>query len=445
MEQVASEPKNPYRDDFLVGLRSRRNEPVWLLERRQAALAAFERLGLPGKRWEAWRNLDLTPIADNRFPLLHTWGEIDDATVEAALGDVPDVYRMVFVDGFVSAGHSALEGLPSGAVVLSLDEAMDAENPALERLGQAERTQQEPFLALNTAFMGDVALIHLGKGVVLDKPVVIVNLMSTKAEGRGVYPRTLVVAEEGAQASVVELFRSNTADAYLNVPVTEFYLDANAHISNYRVQEEGGEAFHLATVLARLERDATFTLHTLAVGGKTARTDIHVDLEGKGAEAELDGLYLAGDGQYVDHHTWVHHNTEHCNSRQRFKGVLDGKSETVFDGLVRVAPGAQKTDARQENRNLVLSPRGLAHSNPRLEIHADDVKCSHGSTTGELDREALFYMRARGIGERDAQALLTFAFVNEMLDTVRLEALKEYERELILRWLPGDETVREIQ
>jgi Fe-S cluster assembly protein SufD len=356
---------------------------------------------------------------------------------------VPDAYRLVFVDGFLSDEHSALEGLPAGLSVHSLEAAIGEDAPVLaRRMGKASDFQSQPLVALNTALMADGALVHIGRNAVLDKPIVVLNVGSAKAEGSAVYPRALIEAEEGAQATVVEFYRS-AGGAMLSAPVSEIFVGANARVDYYRVEEEGSDARHLAHLGARVERDGMLSVHAFSVGGKVARTDIYVDLDGKGAEAELNGLTLTREGQYLDHHTWMNHNCEHGSSRQRFKSVLDGKSETVFDGLVRVAPGAQKTDARQENRNLLLSKRALAHSNPRLEIHADDVKCSHGSTTGELDRDALFYLRSRGINERDAQGLLTFAFVNEMLEPVRIDALRDYEREQLMAYLPGGGTQRE--
>lgn len=441
MQQVIVQ-QSSYPEHFRARRKERLGEPVWFIERRQAAMDAFEAAGFPSRRQEAWRNIDLSALTQRDFPTVHFTGEAD-REVEAIAQVLPEAHRLVFVDGHFSERHSRLPQV-KGLTVRPLHQRWETDEALLgEQLGALAATADHAFAALNTAFFEDGALVHVARGVVVEQPVLLVFVSSAEAAEHAVYPRTLVVAEEGAQVQLVE-FHQGPDQVYLSAPVTEIVVGANAGVQHHKVQEEGAGGLHLGVIAARLARDARLYLHSFAKGGKLARTDITVELAEPGAEATLDGLYLTRDGQYSDHHTLVHHQVEHCNSHQRFKGVLTGKSEAVFDGLVKVAKGAQKTDARQDNRNLLLSKRALAHSNPRLEIYADDVKCSHGSSIGELDQEALFYLRSRGIGPEEAQGLLTYAFMGEVLDAARIEALREYERAAAFRHLPGGQTVKEL-
>lgn len=443
MQQAVVQQTSPYSDHFRARRKERLGEPVWLIERRTAAIEAFEAQGFPTRRSEAWRNLDLGPVVGADFPTVHVAGDADQL-VDRLKQAIPDASWLVFFDGHFSSVHSDTSSLPAGITVRPLSQALDQLEAVLDaHLGEYVTVESHAFAALNTALFEDGAVVHVARGAVADRPVAIAYLNSEENDGRAVYPRTLIVAEEQAQVSVAE-FHQGADVAGLCCPVTEIAVAANAVVRYHQVQEQGGKAYHFGVVGSRLQRDARLSAHFFATGGKLARTEVFTGLAGIGAEAELDGLYLVSEGQYIDHHTWVSHLREHGSSRQLFKGVLTGKSEAVFDGLVKVAKGAQKTDARQENRNLLLSKRALAHSNPRLEIFADDVKCSHGSSVGELDPDALFYLRSRGIGPEEAQGLMTYAFVGEVLDTVSIEPLREYERAAALRYLPGDQTVKDV-
>ena len=444
MQQALAEAASLYQQDFQAEAANRKCEPEWLLERRQAAIAAFEAQGLPTRRWEAWRNLDLTPFAAQHYRPAGNPGAAE-AFVAEAKAVLPESPRLVFIDGRFSPGDSSLDALPAGVTVRSLRDAL-AEQPELlqAHLGQIASADGNPFVALNMAFAQDGVLVHVARGKTLAEPLLLAFVASAQLAGRAAYTRVLVVVEEGAELKLVETYHGAPAQGYFSCPVTEIRAGANARVQLYRQQLEGRQAFHIGCVHAELARDSHVTVQSFAAGARTARLDLHADLTAPGAEAVINGLYVTHDGQYCDHHSWMEHKAEHCQSHQLFKGVLDGKSETVYDGLVRVAKGAQKTDARQENRNLLLGKRALAHSNPRLEIFADDVKCSHGSTVGELDESALFYLRSRGIGAADAQGLLTFAFANEVLEQCSIERLREYQRAVLLTLLPGEHGVRRL-
>lgn len=442
MQQAVVEQSTPYSEQFLARRKERMGEPVWLIERRTAAMQAFEKQGFPTRKHEAWRNLDLSPVSQTYFPPVHLVGEVD-AQVEALRQLIPDAHLLVLVDGHLSDAHSALADLPAEVTVRPLTEAVQSEEALVQAHLGEQAPNEHPFAALNLALFEGGLLVHVPRNVILEQPLVVAYVASAEAEQRAVYPRSLIVAEDGAQLRLAEIHRG-TAGTYLNCPVTEISAAANASVDYHLMQESGPEAYHFGVVHGRMERDARVSVHSFAIGGKVARTDLYGDLAGPGAEVEMDGLYLLSAGQYIDHHTWVSHLAEHCQSHQLFKGVLSGRSEAVFDGLVYVAKGAQKTDAKQENRNLILTPRAKVHSNPRLEILADDVKCTHGSSMGELDQDALFYLRARGISAEDAKGLLTYAFVAEVLEPVRIEALREYQRAEALRFLPGDQAAKEM-
>lgn len=440
MQQVLAQQPALYREHFDARRKERRAEPVWMIERRLAAMDAFEAQGLPTRRLEAWRNINLSALAEAEFPVVHIPGEADEQ-VEALSGLLPEAWRLVFIDGHFNDRLSMLPEQDQ-ITVKPLSECWDEEDGALaEHLGRY--APEHPFGFLNTAFFEDGSLVRLGRGAHLTQPLLIIHVASEEASGRAIHPRTLILAEEGAEASVVEFYQGPDQRS-LRCPVTEIVVGANARVSHYKVQEEGESAFHFGIVAARLARDANLVLYSFSDGGRQARTDIQVELAEPGGEVWIDGLYLTREGQYNDHHTVVRHQAEHCNSHQRFKGVLSGRSEAVYDGLVQVAKGAQKTDARQDNRNLLLSKWALAHSNPRLEIYADDVKCSHGSTTGELDEDAVFYLRSRGIGAEDAQGLLTYAFIGEVLEPVAIPELKSYLSRAALSVLPGEQMLEEL-
>jgi len=418
--------------------------PSWLITRRIEAIAAFERQGFPTRALEGWKNINLAAMTQQHFPVTVAGGGVDRALAELA-GLVPDAHRLVFVDGHFSAAHSDLGALPQGLRVLPLARAFAEDDALLEaHYGRHAELEKHPFAALNTALAADGALIDVAPGTVVEAPVALLFLAGEQSDGRAQYPRVLVRAGSGAEVRLVQHHAGSGEQAYMSCPLTEIVIEANAGVHLQHLQEEADKAWHLGVVHADLARDARFDMHTVSTGARLGRTDVYVNLQGSGARASMDGLYLVGKGQYADYHTWVRHLTDHGSSQQLFKGILDGKSEAVFDGSIHVAPDAQQTDSQMQNRNLLLSPRSLAHSNPRLEIFADDVKCAHGSTVGELDRDALFYMRSRGIGEQEAKALLTFAFANELLESMKSEPLREHVRERLFTLLPGDNAVRKL-
>jgi len=427
---------DPWRRRFTEFAANRR-EPEAIARLRHEAFARFEALGLPTRHQEAWRFTDLAALY--AVALQQPADAPLDAGTLPALG-LP-AHRLAFVNGRLASGLSQLQTLPDRAIIASLGQTDDPHpypspgrsgvESCLDRLPGLE---QHPFVALNTALWEDGALIHLPSGTATETPIHLI--FHATGGDMGIHPRLLLALEDGAQATVVVEYRGQ--GRYLNAPVAEIELGDNAALDYHQVQEESPQAFHLGGIRLRQGRDSRARLHLLSVGGQLARTDLVALLDGAGASCTLDGLTLANGAQVGDFHVRVEHAQPHGTSQQSFKSVLDGKARSVFDGMIHVRPQAQKTDARQTSRNLLLSKQALAHSNPRLEILADDVKCGHGSSTGFLDPNAEFYLRARGIGAAQARAMLVHAFANDSFNSIRLTPLRERLTRLLTARLTPD-------
>ncbi len=439
MTATAPVAADRYRAAFDAFLANRR-EPDAITRLRHQAFARFAALGWPTRRQEAWRFTDLSAL--NGWALQSPADAPVDAVALPTLDEA--MHRLVFINGRFAPGLSTLERLPEHAVIGSLSQH-PLPNPSpsgrgaeyeLDRLSGLE---QHPFAALNGAFWEDGALIHLPRGTVLETPVHVI-FYATGGD-MAVYPRLLLTLEDGAQASVVVEYRGQGRS--LNAPVTELQLGDGATLAYHQLQEESAQAFHLGAIRLRQGRDSQTQLHLLSFGGQLARTDLEVLLDGEHAHCLLNGLTVGRENQAGNFYVRVEHAHPHGSSQQRFKSVLDAKARSVFDGLIHVRPHAQKTDARQNSRNLLLSKHALVHSNPRLEILADDVKCSHGSSTGFLDPNAEFYLRARGISAAQARALLVYAFANDSLNQIRLLPLRARLARLLADRLALDRTEEE--
>jgi Fe-S cluster assembly protein SufD len=418
MTAVAPLFADPYRQRFATFMTDRR-EPEALTRLRREAFARFEALGWPTRQQEAWRLTDLSAL--QALTLQPPAEALIEAGILPTLEDVP-AHRLAFVNGRFMPGLSHECVLPDQVSIASLREALTAHpERVMAHLDRVPGLEQQPFAALNTAFLDDGVFVHLPRGTALETPIHLI-LHATGGD-MALHPRLLLVLEEGARATVVVEYRG--AGRYLNAPVTELTLGAGAALDFHQIQEESPQAFHLGGIRVQQDRDSQANLHLLSFGGQLARVDLDVLLDGEGANCLLNGLTLVRDRQYSDAHVRVEHARPHGASQQSFKCVLDGQARTVFDGMIHVRPHAQKTDARQSNRNLLLSKQAQANANPRLEILADDVKCGHGSTTGFLDPDAWFYLRARGIPAGQARALLVHAFANDSLTPIRLTPLRE--------------------
>jgi Fe-S cluster assembly protein SufD len=416
--------------------------PEFVAAARRSGREAFERSGLPTTRMEDWRFTSLAPLAAHAFGHADPSAPLSAAELERAAGKAFGP-RLVFVNGRFRADLSTAHGLPAGVHAASLQHAI-AVSPALvePRLARLARVDATPFAALNAAFLGDGAFVHVGAGA-RGGAVELVFATVARQGPAASHPRVLVVADAGGQATLVETYVAIGAEPALTNAVTEVSLGDGARLDHYQVQDQPAWAFHFATVAAVQGRDASLSTHSTALGAGLSRSDVLVRLAGEGAEAHLSGLYMADGQRLVDNHSVIEHAVPYGRSRELFKGILDGSSRGVFAGRIRVLEGASKTDAHQSNSNLLLSRDAIIDTLPQLEIYTDDVKAGHGGTVGELDRDALFYLRSRGLPLAEARSLLIYAFAREMVDRVALPALRDRLGRLVAARLPGGEAILE--
>jgi Fe-S cluster assembly protein SufD len=438
---TVAEEKDAYRRSFDRFFEAAPTEPEWLRTRRISAFGRFVDKGLPTPRDEAWRQTPIAPITRTSWDPAPAVEGVSDS-VRALVPSGIDGPRIVLVGGRVSAELSSAE-IP-GAEVRTLGEVLASEPTRLEPcLERAQGEGASAFADLNTAFASDAVVVFVAPGAIVESPLQIVHVAVPDGDATASYSRVLVVAGRGSESRIVETFTGPAGSAYLANAVTEVLVEDNAFVDHYKLQVESEKAFHLATLSARLGRDGRLADHSFSFGAAISRTDINVRFDSEGGECVLNGLFMVDGPRLSDTHSRVDHASPHCSSREHYKGVLDGKGRGVFNGLVQVRPGAQKTDAEQMNRNLLLSPEALVHSVPQLEILADDVKCRHGSTTGQLDPAALFYLRTRGIGESEARGLLTWAFASDLVHGLPVPSLREAVEGQLHARLPGGGLLKE--
>jgi Fe-S cluster assembly protein SufD len=424
------------------------DQPAAVKALRQLGIERFTALGFPTTRQEEWRATNVAPIARGTFVRPESDPEAaDPARIPAYASDETGiVHRLVFVDGRFSARLSRLGELPAGTIVSGLADALaktpDKVLPWLGQLARVGEQTEQPFVALNAAFLQDGAFLWIPRGAVVEEPVHLLFLSSGQ-DGKATFsfPRNLIVAGEASQVKVVESYAGE--GAYFCCPVTELAAGPASVVDHYKVQRESLEAFHVATFQIGADRSSAPSSHSISIGGLLVRNDVNAVLDGEGVDCILNGLYLADGRQLVDNHMRVEHAKAHCDSHELYKGILDGKARAVFNGLIHVHPGAQKTDAKQSNRNLLLSSEAIANSNPQLEIFADDVKCTHGSTVGQLDETAIFYLRSRGIGAEAARSLLTYAFASDIVERIKVDSVRHDLEEFLFTRLPQGEVVRQ--
>jgi Fe-S cluster assembly protein SufD len=399
--------------------------PSWLPALRKKAFERFTALGFPTTRDEDWHFTSVTPIAERTFKA------IKPAATSLTLSDLEDYlvdsewHRLVFVNGKLEPALSQFAGLPADVQLAPLSEVLKEEPEWAEKhLGSLAAFDKAAFTAMNTAFMQDGVVLRVPKGEVVDVPIHILHVTDANAAGAAIHPRLLIVAEPLANVMLVEQYVGLGNVSYLVNAVAEIVVGNGARVDHYKIQREAGEAFHVGTAQVTQGRDSIYHSFSFASGAALSRTNIYTKLLDTNSEARLNGLYLLDGAQHGDHQTFVEHIAEACASRELYCGVLDGQSHGVFNGKVFVDPQAQKTDGKQTNKALLLSPQARVDTKPQLEIFADDVKCTHGATVGRIDEAALFYLKSRGIGGESARALLTYAFAAEALETIEIDALR---------------------
>lgn len=428
--------------------------PSWVHAIREEAIRSFADLGFPTTRQEDWKYTNLAPLMNVAFrpsppelagPVARKVKQLGSealaacrqvaaswsAGYEISLRSLTNLAcpRLTFINGRYCPELSTPETLPAGVKAGSLAAALRSDGRSLEaHLARYADHRTHPFVALNTAFLEDGAFIEIAKGTTLAKPIHLLYISKPDGQPTFAHPRNLILAGATSQATIIETYLSLADEVYFTNSVTELVLDEGALLDYCKVEEESDAALHYARVQARQARSSTLATHSIQLGASLVREEVQTVLDGEGAEALLHGLYITNGRQHVDNHTTIDHAQPHCSSREVYKGVLEGNSTGVFNGKIVVRKDAQKTDSKQSNKNLLLSDDATVNTKPQLEIFADDVKCTHGATVGQLDPEVVFYLRSRGMGLEEARSLLTYAFANDVMERLKYEPLREQLR-----------------
>ncbi len=414
---------------------------AWLQQQREAALAQFNQNGFPTLRDEEWKYTNVSAINKKAFnPVLLS--ELDTRQ-DSGCADmaIPDCWQVVLVDGHFSAAQSNLQNVPEGVFIGSLAEALDQHPELVEAyFGRALEQQNHGFIDLNNAWFSDGLFVHVPAKTILTQPIQFIHQVNSP--DALVTTRQIIALEAHAEAKVIECFQGNPEHAYLTTSVTEVIVAENAGLSLSKLQSEADKAFHFGGVYVKQAPNSRFKHFGYSFGGLLTRNELITDLQ-QASECELNGLYIGVKKQHIDNHTRINHVEPHAISREGYKGVLDQRARGVFQGRVVVFEDAQKTDSEMNNRNLLLSEHAEADSKPQLEIYADDVKCAHGVTTGQLDDKSVFYLQSRCIDETTARNMLTFAFANEMVEKLDFDAFKKQVLMQLLAHFPQSGIVKE--
>lgn len=400
----------------------------WLQNQRQQATQRFLQTGFPTRKSELWRYTSVDSLLNNSFVPATQETMVQETMVVSedikALAQTQK-QRIVFVNGRFSAQLSQLEDLPSGVYIASVQEALAERSDMLQKIFEKNPTKNfHVFNDLNTALFHDGLVFYVPENVELPEPVEVVYLSSNESQAYVVSPRNLVWLENDASATLIERYVGDHSNTYFTNGLGEIVLNTGAHLQHYRLQEESESAYHISTLFVHQEAQSLYQGNTIVLGGKWSRTDYNVLFRGEFAQNALDGLYLVKDKQLDDIHLNINHAVPHCSSEQDFRGILLGTGRGVFDGLINVAEQAQKSEAHLYNANLMLSRNAEVDTKPQLLIYADDVKCSHGTTVGQLEPEQLFYLRSRGISEAEAKKMLCIGFAQTVLEKCNVEALR---------------------
>ena len=432
-------------DAFLAAFREHTearmaSEPAWLSAQRRQAIEQFQDQGFPTTRDEEWLYTNVSPLTAIPFRLAD--GSERSSLAAAHYWDGPVAARLVFINGKYQADLSALSKLPAGTVIGSLSELLSNPRSAdtlRVYFGRANATERHPFAALNTALWQDGPCVLIPAGVALTEPIHLVHIVQTGAAPFASHPRTLVVCQHGSQLTLVETYQTADNGIALTNALTEILASEDSVIDLYTSTRSNSRSFHIGLLNVYAGRGAQISAFSASLGGELIRNEAHVLLDAEGADCTLHGLYTAKGVQHVDNHTTIDHAKPNCSSRQFYNGILDGHATGVFNGRVIVRPNAQKTDAVQKNRNLLLSTDATIDTKPQLEISANDVRCTHGATVGQLDQEALFFLQARGLNRDEAVGMLVRAFASEILDKVKISNYRDWLAKELSSGFLGDD------
>ncbi len=420
--------------------------PEWLRPVREAAKQRWSALGFPTARDEDWKFTNLAPLAKRSFSRAEGGAPVtlDDLAPFVFRGQ--ESARLVFVNGRYVPELSDSCAQPGGVLACSLKDSLELQ-PELVKLHLAKHLDYEGdfFAALNTAFLEDGGFVYVPDRVTVERPVHLIYASTETSSPAVTHPRNLIVVGEAAEGAVVEEYVSLGGNEYFTNAMTEIVAGAGSVLEHYRVQRESRAAFNIGTVRVQQARSSHVACHGVQLGGALVRNNVHPVLAGAGADCLINGVFLPSGSQHMDNFMLVEHASPHCGSRQFYNGVLNEKSSGVFSGRIIVHKDAQKTDAKQTNRNLLLSDDANMDSKPQLEIYADDVKCTHGATIGQLDDDEIFYLRSRGVPEQTARTLLLFGFAAENLERMRQKPIREYVESLITDWLPHGEILKKLR
>ena len=407
-------------------------EPRWMQSLRRNAFARFREVGFPTTHDEDWRFTNVSEIARTPFRLARNRSTAVSASDLRQWRVAGEACLLVFVNGHFSRELSAIDKLPRGATVGGLAENIDCGDRVLEQhMGRYLDIGRDAFCALNTAFAADGAYVHIRRGAVIEGAIHLLFVSTGTDTPAMSHPRNLIVAEEDSQAAILEDYVSLGSGVGFSNSATELVASDNAVLSHYRIGQEHRQTFNVSTLRIQQGRSANVASHSVLVGGALVRNNVHPVLAGEGSECLINGLFVGGGSQHIDNYMLVEHVSPHCGSRQFYNGILDDSAHGVFHGRIIVHKQAQKTDAKQTNRNLLLSDDARIDTKPQLEIYADDVKCTHGATIGQIEEDALFYLRARGIDEASARRLLLAAFAGECLERMKEGGIREHIEKLI--------------
>ena len=411
------------------------SQPRWLQSLRQDAFARFSETGFPTTHDEDWRFTNVAAVANTAFELAGP--ETVSREQLAPFGASQFASHLVFINGLFSQELSAVAALPKGVTVGSLAAQLKSDPASVEQhLGRYLNTQRDPFAALNTAFIEDGVFVYVPRGVVVENPIYVLYITVPGATPTMNHPRNLIIADENSQVTVAEDYVSLGEGTSFSNAATELVAGDNASVAHYMVVREGDQAYNFSTLRIQQGRHANVATHSLLLSGALVRNNVHPVLAGEGSECLINGLFMANGRQHMDNYMLVEHASPHCDSRQFYNGILNGQSHGVFHGRIIVHKDAQKTDAKQTNRNLLLSDDAQIDTKPQLEIYADDVKCTHGATIGQFDDNALFYLRSRGLAEAAARHVLLLAFANECLNRMNSPQLRDHLEKMVVAGMP---------
>lgn len=395
-------------------------------EIRRDAISKFSDLGFPTSRNEDWKYTNVAPILAHKFKLVAKPVRLPKKVLNDFIFEGLEENLLVFVNGQFSEELSSFNLSSHGLIIDSLKNALQHCSDIIEKhLGRYAAFENESFTALNTAFTYDGAFVYVSEKSIIEEPIHIINLSDSRENEFVSHPRNLFVIGKESQVKIIESYHKFSKNTYFTNVVTEVVIEENAVIDHIKIQEESEKAYHVANTQVHQEMGSKYSSVNIDLGGALVRNNLNVLLNAENCECNLNGFYFGGGTQHIDNHTFIDHAKPHCCSNELYKGILDGKARGVFNGKIMVRPDAQKTNALQSNKTLLLTNEASVNAKPQLEIFADDVKCTHGATIGQLDEEALFYLRARGIGEDMASAMLRYAFAGDIFEKIKLGPVRK--------------------